>query len=233
MQSGEPLGCVAQTSWHHPELGDVEQGYFAQLAESNGLITDINQQILLEVCCQMVPGGKLADQGLVTVNLSAANLSQAKSLQQLLDIVKASNIDARKLCFEFDEASLLKLDDVHFAAFKRIKQTGVSIAIQGFGTGVSSLGLVTQNAVDYVMVDSELTRNLAQEKQMAVLQALMNLSLAFDYKVILQGIDNEPLLQLACDSNVYIGQGVHFDQKAELEAAKQVERPVLTLHKFA
>jgi EAL domain-containing protein (putative c-di-GMP-specific phosphodiesterase class I) len=231
VKTGDCLGYKTKTYWHHPELGEVEQSYFIELAESNGLITTIDQQILTEVCWQMRKGGQLEDVGIISVNLSATHLTQRSSLQLLLDIVKASGIDRHKLCFEFTESSLLKLADVSLNAFKRIKQTGVSIAIQGFGAGVSSLGLLTQNRIDYVKTDRNFTRSLLKNtKHKALLETLIKLSFSFDFKVILEGIDNKELQELALDYQVFIGLGDHFDSQ---EVVKAAQKPVLRLHKFA
>ena len=231
VDTGELLGFEVETCWHHPDLGDVEQDYFAELAESNGLNITIDQQSLTEVCKQMQSGGKLADAGLVSVNVSATHLSQSKSLNQLLDIVKQSDIARHKLCFEFSEHNLLKLQDVQLNALKRIKNSGVSVAIQGFGCGVSSLGLLTQNTIDYVKTDRDFTRSLLKNaKNKTLLDTLMTLSLSFNFKVILEGIDSEALQQLAQDHQVFIGQGTHFEHLAEREANKA---PVIQLHQFA
>ena len=231
VDTGELLGFEVETCWHHPDLGDVEQDYFAELAESNGLIITIDQQILTEVCKQMQSGGKLVDAGLVCVNVSATHLSQSKSLNQLLDIVKQSDIERHKLCFEFSEHNLLKLQDVQLNALKRIKNSGVSISIKGFGCGVSSLGLLTQNTIDYVKTDRGFTRSLLNNaKNKTLLDTLMTLSLSFNFKVILEGIDSEALQQLAHANHVFIGQGTHFEHLAELEANKA---PVIQLFQFA
>lgn len=231
VQTGEVLGCEAKTCWHHPELGDVEQSFFAELAETNGLITQIDQQILTQVCDVMKPGGILADVGLVSVNVSSAHLSQSKSLQQLLDIVKLSNVDSHKVCFEFAEQTLLKLPDINTSAFKRIKNAGIRIAIQGFGSGVSSLGLLTQNPIDYVKADRDFTRTLAKNsKNKALLDTLITLSLAFDFKVILEGIDSEILQKLAEQHQVYIAQGQYFKQLVKRNADA---KPALVLRQLA
>ena len=231
VKTGDCLGYKTKTYWHHPEQGEVEQSYFTELAESNGLITTIDQQILTEVCWQMRKGGELEDVGILSVNLSAIHLTQSSSLQLLLDIVKTSGIDRHKLCFEFTESSLLKLPDVNLSALKRIKQIGVSIAIQGFGAGVSSLGLLTQNTIDYVKTDRDFTRTLLKSaKNKALLETLMKLSSAFNFKVILEGVDNQALQQLALDHHVFIGLGEHFDTHQMIKAP---QKPVLKLHKFA
>lgn len=230
-QSGELLGFDVSTSWQN-ELtgGEITQDDFAQLVESNGLVGQIDQLILEQVVSAMKPGGLIADASIVTVHLSASHLNQGKALQDLLDIVKNAGIDAGKLCFVYSEQSLLKLSGTTPASFKRIKASGIAIAIEGFGSGVSSLGLLTQNNIDYVKVDSHFTRTLVKNsKNHALLETLVTLSLSFNFKIILGGIDNEMLKDLAVKHQVDIGNGDFFEYVFE----ETVEQPDNLVHLFA
>lgn len=233
------LGCEAQICWQNPELGGIDAHHFIELAQSNGLMCEIEQQIMHEICQQMQAGGVLADKGLVSVHLSAMILSQSKSLQLLLDIVLKAKIDLHKLCFTFSEQSLLDTGDISLNGFKRIKQLGISIAIAGFGAGTSSLGLLSQNNIDYIKTDPGFTHSLMKNpKSQALLQTLMALSSTFGFKVILDGIDSEALQQLADEHEVLIGVGKFFIQQAEAQAAidaaekTALGRPKLVLHRF-
>lgn len=229
---GEMIGCNVRSSWHHPEMGEVTQADFAELAESNGLVNQIDTQVLNQVIIAMSEGGVIADIPLVCVQISANHLSQGKSLQQLLDLVKKSSIDARRLCFVFNEASLLKLGDTGVSSFKRVKNTGILIAIEGFGTGVSSLGLLTQNNIDYVTVDPDFTRTLLNNtKNQALLQTLVTLSLSFNFKLVLDGIENEAYNEKAKEYQVDIGMGSYFEQL--LEALEEDINPGNLVHLFA
>jgi len=240
IHSGEILGSEAQVYWQHPllrkELGDIEAAQLIELARNNGVIIQIDQLMLQQICQQMKPEGRLADVGLVSIHVSSMHLSQSKSLQQLLAIVKAAGIDAHKLCFAFEEACLLSLieanaNEVSLSGFKRIKNSGISIAIQGFGAGLSSLGLLTQNNIDYVKTDPSFTRSLLKnDRNKALLQTLMTLSGTFNFKVILDGIDSEALQQLADEHQVLIGAGKYFVQRAAEKLA--ASPPKLTLHNF-
>jgi EAL domain-containing protein (putative c-di-GMP-specific phosphodiesterase class I) len=231
MDNGEELGFEVNPHWHHPEMGDVEPQYFANLAKSNGLIETIDQQMLSVVCQQMQPYGKLAATGLVCVNLSAANLNHNKSVQQLLNVVESFEVERHKLCFVFSEQGLLKLSSVNLAALKRVKQSGIGVSIKGFGSEVSSLGLLTKNSVDYVQVDASFTRSLLKnDKNKVILDTLLTLSHAFGFKVILDGVDNEALALFGQQKRVLIGLGKHFKPQSTI---KLPQKPTLVLHKFA
>jgi diguanylate cyclase (GGDEF)-like protein len=238
MQSYQQLGCDAKINWQHPDLADVEEQHLIELAQSNGVFGEIEQQMLTQICQQMQPGGELASMALINVGLSAAHLNQSKSLQTLLDIVKAAQIDSHKLCFEFTEQSLLELDDVCLSGFKRIKNVGISITIQGFGASVSSLGLLSQNNIDYVKTDPAFTRSLLKNLgNQALLHTLMHLSNTFNFKVILEGVDSQALQYVADENEVLVGLGKFFTQQAKAEALaeeKNLKRspPKLVLHNF-
>lgn len=231
LESSQSLGFEAQVHWYHPDLGDVSAEYFAQLAQSSGLMEVIDQQILTHVCQQMKPRGRLSDAGLICVTLSESHLKQNKALQKLIEIVIEQKVDAHKLCFQFTEQSLLQLSDVQISGLKRIKQAGISVAISGFGSGVSSVGLLAHNSIDYVKIDEGFTKTLlASDKQQSLLDVLLQLSQTFDFKLILDGIHNQALVDLAVDKKVYLGLGKHFKQEV---VAQMPFKPSLVLHKFA
>ncbi len=213
-QNAELVGFDVSCRWHNEQIGEIGQNEFAELAESNGLVSQIDLLMLEQVVEAMQASGPIADASIITVPLSACHLSQGKSLQQLLDLVKAANIDASKLCFVFSEQSLLKQAQGSSKAtgLKRIRSAGIAVAIAGFGSGVSSLGLLTQNNIDYVKVDSAFTRTLEKNRNnQTLLETLVTLSLSFNFKIILDGVDSIALQAVAVDHQVDIVQGKAFD----------------------
>lgn len=220
-QSGELIGYDVATCWQNAEFGEVPPSDFTQLAESNGLVGQIDLLILEQVVDAMKPGGVIANSSIVAVHLSASHLNQGKSLLELLKLVTEANIDNNRLCFVFSEQNLLNVSGTAPASFKRIRNLGIKIAIEGFGSGVSSIGLLTQNNIDYVKVDPGFTRTLIKNgKNHALLQTLVTLSLSFNFKVILDGIDNEQLKAIATEYQVDIVKGEAFDN-TEIKTPQQ------------
>ncbi|OUL80856.1 putative bifunctional diguanylate cyclase/phosphodiesterase [Paraburkholderia hospita] len=199
-------GVEALLRWRHPELGEIPPLEFIPIAERSGLIVEIGDWVLREVCRNIA----LWDaHGLpavsVAVNLSPIQFNVPDLVARIDALIGAAGVDPSRLMFEITETAAMQNIEKTSRTIEALQSRGYTVAIDDFGTGYSSLGYLQRFSFDQIKVDGSFMRDLGADGQRgsALLSAVLTLARALQIEVVAEGVETESQLrtlsELACD----------------------------------
>jgi diguanylate cyclase (GGDEF)-like protein/PAS domain S-box-containing protein len=222
---GGVVGVEALARWKHPRRGVLPPSEFIGLAEDTGLIVPLGTEILASACRQLAEWcatGSPAGSRDVTlsVNLAARQLLWPELPAVVEEVLAASGIEPSRLCFEITESVLLADDEASTLALRRLKRTGVEIAVDDFGTGFSSLTYLKQFPVDVLKIDRSFVAGLGRNRQdRAIVASIIDLAHALGLTTVAEGVEapnqRTELRQLGCEH----GQGFLWSRPLPAEEA--------------
>jgi diguanylate cyclase (GGDEF)-like protein/PAS domain S-box-containing protein len=211
LANGRISGAEALLRWENGELGAVSPASFIPALEESGLILEVGEWVLRTACRQIREWRRTSSRLPVAVNLSPIQFGHRDLVGLVADAVKEHQIDPSQLTLELTED--ICTHDVDFAAdlLKKLKDVGVSISVDDFGKGYSSLNYVKKLPVDNLKIDMSFVRDVTHDRDaVSIITAITNMSQQLGLKTIAEGVENEEqrkfLHLLRCD----YGQGFHF-----------------------
>ncbi|MCA0330660.1 MAG: EAL domain-containing protein [Actinobacteria bacterium] len=157
MKTGDVVAHEALVRWMHPERGVVGPPVFMEVAESSGLVADIDRLVLEDVCRTM-GAGRLP--GRVSVNVSAVDLRRSTWLDDTLSVIGAYRVDPARLVLEVTETTALAIPEAMRWALDRLRDVGVGLHVDDFGTGFSTISLLQDLPVTGLKLDARFVRTL-------------------------------------------------------------------------
>ncbi len=154
------LRCEALARWHHPEKGAIAPNIFIQIAEEMGIVSAITRQVLRKACVDC--GGWPEAIG-VSVNLSVHDLRHEDLSDMVELILTETGLAPSRLHLEVTESSLIEELSAARRVLERLRGLGITISIDDFGTGFSSLSYLDTLPVDVVKIDRSFVRNIGQD----------------------------------------------------------------------
>jgi diguanylate cyclase (GGDEF)-like protein len=220
LKDGCVVGVEALVRWRHPTHGVVPPGDFIPVAEDCGLIVNIGQLVLQESCRQLAdwtkhtPGRSLA----MTVNVSPLQLAEPDFLASLRKVLAGTGVDPTALCLEITESALMSATDDVARLLDQIKQLGVFIAIDDFGTEHSSLSRLRDMPAEVLKIDRSFIDGLSSEPgDTAVVSSILSLAYAMGKHTIAEGVEKREqaamLLRMGCE----VAQGYFFSRPVGAE----------------
>ncbi|MDI1265377.1 MAG: bifunctional diguanylate cyclase/phosphodiesterase [bacterium] len=220
LKDGSIVGVEALVRWRHPTLGIIPPGDFVPVAEECGLIIQIGRQVLQESCRQLadwmrlMPGRPLA----MTVNVSPRQISEPAFIAELRQVLADTNIDPTALCLEITESVMMSATDEVVRQLDQIKQLGVYIAIDDFGTEHSSLSRLRDMPAEVLKIDRSFIDGLSSEPgDTAIVSSILSLACAMGKHSIAEGVETREqaamLLRMGCE----VAQGYFFSRPVAAE----------------
>ncbi|HNX29793.1 MAG TPA: EAL domain-containing protein [Syntrophomonadaceae bacterium] len=187
------VGIEALLRWNHPELGAISPVTFIPIAERTGLIKPIGQWVLHTACSQ----GKLwQDLGLppirIAVNLSADQFHNSDLVSIVANTLKETGLEARYLELEITESAAVNESANVTEVLHKLKELGVTIAIDDFGINHSSLNRLKTLPVDRLKIDRQFVFGIEEgSKDEAIAKTIIQLAKNLKLKVIAEGVETE------------------------------------------
>ena len=212
--SGEIVGAEALLRWQHPELGLLPANRFVPLAEETGLILPLGEWALREACAQTkawqvkgLPPLRIA------VNLSPRQLEQPDIVPLILRTIEETGLDPSYLKIEITESMVLHNLERIRVTLQQLKDRGIRISIDDFGTGHSSLSNVQRLPIDEVKIDRSFIHNVTQSQQSAaVATAIIEMAHTLGLDVVAEGVELEEQLVYLHARRCNIMQGFYFSR---------------------
>jgi diguanylate cyclase (GGDEF)-like protein len=210
LRTGEPTGIEALVRWQHPTRGLLEPSAFLEIAEESGLAVALGRWVLATACRQARAWriDEAAPPLSLSVNLSRRQLQHADLAADIAVILRAEGLAAERLVLEISETVMSGDAPGVDARLAELKALGVRIAIDDFGSGLSSLGRLGRGPVDILKIARPFVDSLDRSAEGArIADAIVALGHSLGLAVVAEGIERpgqlEHLRSLACDS----GQG--------------------------
>ncbi|MFF5200222.1 putative bifunctional diguanylate cyclase/phosphodiesterase [Micromonospora parva] len=208
--------CLAR--WEHPAHGTVAPEDFVAVAEHTGQLSRLTEVVLREGL-RRSRDWALADQPLpIAVNLSARTLIDQHFPDRVQELLTEYKVPAQRLTLEITESGVLDGTDRPIPTLQRLRDLGVRLSVDDFGTGDSSLAHLRRLPVHEVKVDRSFVQGMATDPgDLAIVNAVVTLSQQFGLAVVAEGVESELTLELLQDIGCEIGQGFLFSRPLPYE----------------
>ena len=191
------VGMEALIRWEHPELGLISPGFFIPLAEETGIIVAMGEWVMRTACVdakRWVERYKLPLK--ISVNLSALQLRQPDLVDIVERVLKDSQLPPQLLDLEVTESINVRDIPNLFDTLTRLRAIGLSISIDDFGTGQSSLEYLKRFPADYIKIDQTFVRNIGVDpSDEAIIRATIDMAHGLKMQVIAEGVETETHLK--------------------------------------
>jgi diguanylate cyclase (GGDEF)-like protein/PAS domain S-box-containing protein len=223
LESGETAGFEALLRWEHPEHGQIQPGEFIEIAEESGLIVELGEWVLVEACKQMVSWRSQFSDALdmsINVNLSRRQLLHADLLKTIQNALDKTGLPASALKLEVTEGTVMDSQCSIVSMMEQIRDLGVRLAMDDFGTGHSSLSCLHQFPIDQLKIDRGFIVNMQEHREFAaVMDAIITLAHFLHLEVVAEGIENADQLAQLQAMDCKFGQGFYFAKPMPPQAA--------------
>lgn len=178
---------------------------FVPLAEQTGLIVPMGQLVLRESVRAMKSVPHVAGKPLnLAINVSVRELSNPAYVDEVLTTLEAEAFSAARLHVEITETAALTEVSLIGEQLRRLKNAGVSIAVDDFGVGYSSLSRLRQMPVDMLKIDASFIRDMIEDPDdAAIARAVVSLGRALNMRVVAEGVErldqHAALSAMGCD----------------------------------
>lgn len=212
LTSGEPEGAEALLRWERGPQGSVPPSAFIPVAESTGMIVDLGKWVLEQACAWSVGVSRAA--GLptrVAVNLSARQLARSDLVALVDTCLTRSGLPAERLCLEVTESVLVHDAVAAVRTLRALRERGVGLSLDDFGTGWSSLSYLRQFPVDQLKLDrSYVSRVSTDARSTAIVTGLVQLAHSLGLSVVAEGVETEAQADFLRAAGCDLAQGYHF-----------------------
>ncbi|MFB2939493.1 EAL domain-containing protein [Aerosakkonemataceae cyanobacterium BLCC-F154] len=218
--TGQIKGFEALVRWNHPQ-GMIAPDQFIPLAEETGLINPLGWWILREACSQL----KLWQQQFphlplqMNVNFSPVQFEQIDFLQEIEEILQETRTIQHTLTLEITETCLLNPANCDFATLNKM---GVSLCIDDFCTGYSSLSLLKKLPIDTLKIDRSFMQTLTYNPDdTSLIETIILLGKSLNIKVVAEGIETIEQIRIIQNLGCIWGQGYFFAKPLNSDNATQ------------
>ncbi len=209
LHSGALTSCEALLRWHCPQLGEVSPGRFIPVAEHCGLISAIGEWVL-ESVCQQLASWQAAGQPRVpvAVNVSAHQFSHSDLPGFLHPLLQRTGVPGSLLELELTESVLAEDYEQLSHTLQQLRALGVTLSMDDFGTGFSSLSYLSHFHLDTLKIDRAFIRELpASGEHRALTEAIIAMARALGMHCIAEGIETPEQLEFLREHGCHTGQG--------------------------
>ncbi len=190
--------------WQHPKRGMVSPTVFVPLAERHGLIVGIGQWVIEEACRQAAQWRESGLRMRLAVNISGHQLRRAEFVDEIEDSLRRHQIPPGRLTCEITETVAMEDTTVTRQAFERLRQAGLHVSIDDFGTGHSSLAALRRLPAAELKIDRAFVTDLENsEDARSIVRAVIQMAHSLQLRVVAEGVETEAqrdqLVQMGCD----------------------------------
>lgn len=223
LKSHEIRGMEALLRWNHPTKGYIKPDHFIRIAESCGLIHDISAFVFKIALSQLRVWRDTGWNDLkISINISALQLRQKDIALEILAALRKAGVPANALELEITETSIIESPESAIAVLNDLRAAGITISMDDFGTGYTSLALLTQLPLDCVKIDRSFITPITDTKRnRSIVESIINMSQSLDLWVVGEGIETQEQLaildHLGCDEiqGYYISKPIGADKIPE------------------
>jgi diguanylate cyclase (GGDEF)-like protein/PAS domain S-box-containing protein len=193
--------------------GYILPGNFIEIAESLGLIQEIDMRVVEKLLEYLRSSGQADKKLRYFVNLSRVSISDQHWIRRFLAMLRGSGVNPNQLVFEITETAAMSEIDVTLTFIKSLKEMGCRFALDDFGAGFSSFYYLKRFDVDYLKIDGSFIRDLATDEGSRIfVRALNDVAHGLDKQVIAEWVETPEALNLLLGMGTQFGQGFLFQR---------------------
>jgi diguanylate cyclase (GGDEF)-like protein/PAS domain S-box-containing protein len=217
LNTGKIYGIEALIRWKNNKNSILYPDSFIPIAEETGLIVQLGEWVLREACFQCKKWHDMGFKQLsVSVNISAQQF-QKQNLEKIVSqILHETGLPPSALELELTESMIMQEPSKATIILNNLKALGITISIDDFGTGFSSLSYLRQFPIDILKIDKSFIMNLEwDEANASIAAAVISLAHNLNLKVVAEGIENQDQFGFLKDLDCDFGQGFHISRPVD------------------
>ena len=223
--NGSLCGAEALIRWNHKEWGLVSPGEFIPLAEENHMINGITDWVIEKVC-QLLKEWK--EKGLpiipIAINVPPIRFMKKGLFQHVKTQLEHYGIDPFYLEFEITEDTLLNIESSVYSTIQSLKDLGIRIAVDDFGTGYASLASIRKFKPNKIKIDKIFIDNINNEDKVdnGIICATLNLAKSLEMNVVAEGVEEFEQLKFLKKNDCDVIQGYLFSKPVNKEMFEHI-----------
>ena len=205
--------------WKHPELGMISPGEFIPLFEGNGLISIVDTFVWNEAARQVSEWKKKFGVSLpVSVNLSRADVFDPTLVDRLVALIKDNGLEFRDIKLEVTESAYTENAKKLLDVIAQLREAGFEIEMDDFGSGYSSLNMLSQMPVDVLKMDMKFIRNIeTNPTDRKLVELVLDIAKYLKVPVVAEGVETAGQLELLRGADCDLVQGYYFSRPLPAE----------------
>jgi diguanylate cyclase (GGDEF)-like protein/PAS domain S-box-containing protein len=210
---GRMTGVEALLRWRHPHRDMVPPAHFIPTAEETSLIIPIGRWVLDQACAQIALWAKNPQRShlSIAVNVSVRQFRDPDFVDEVMTAIKSSGIEPHKLKLELTESLLADGIEVTVAKMGNLKNMGVTLSLDDFGMGYSSLSYLKRLPLDQLKIDREFVKDiLTDANDAAIAKTIIGLAQSLGLGVIAEGVETQAQRAFLAQQGCYEYQGYLF-----------------------
>jgi diguanylate cyclase (GGDEF)-like protein/PAS domain S-box-containing protein len=234
LDSGKMASVEALLRWNHPVLGNISPSEFIPVAEESGLIVALGQWVLHDAC-RMLADWRARDPATapqtVSVNISRAELALGRRLlARVRETLVATGLPPHCLQLEVTEREVMRDPRGTHELMHELRDLGVRLAMDDFGTGTSSLGCLRDYPFDIIKIDRSFVHDLAGSSDvLAVIHATLTLVENLGKASVAEGVEDAAQVAILQSLGCRYAQGYYFSHPVPAEQLMVRLSPALPL----
>ena len=222
-QTGEIVGAEALVRWKKEPYGIVPPGMFIDWLESNPCMYDLGNFVLKQALTDAVEFRKSNPDFFINVNMSAKQLERKTFCGVVMALLKETGFPAGQLCLELTERCRSMPVSVMEEKLLYLKQHGVRLAMDDYGTGSASSSVLLQTPMDEIKIDMSFIRGITdnQTKQ-ALVRSMVDFANKADLKSCLEGVEDEKLQNYLRSFGATGVEGYYYSRPVQAAAMKKL-----------
>lgn len=212
----EPKLCGAEAlvRWNHPECGMISPGVFIPLFEKNGLIRDLDLYVWTSAARQVREWKRSSGQKVsVSVNVSRVDIYDPELADHLQSIRKKHSLSKDEFILEITESAYTDESSEFEGQLAKLREMGFRLEMDDFGSGFSSLNMLTTISLDAIKLDMKFIRNICNnEKDARIVKLVKEIAEFLELPVIAEGVETKEQYELLKEIGIDIIQGYYFSK---------------------
>lgn len=213
-KTGQLFGLEALVRWNHPEKGMIFPDEFIHIAESCGLIYQLDMWVLETACKQLNEWqSALVSPEKISVNLSAKLFASPQLLRDIAGVLADYEIKAEKIELEIIESVLMENAKHTQKILQGLKKLGLSIAVDDFGTGYSSMAYLTKFPIDTLKIDRSFVSEICTgNAERVIIETIVQMATKLNLVVVAEGIETAEQNRFLAYQGCHVAQGYFYNK---------------------
>lgn len=212
VKTNKIIGVEALIRWNHPKMGMVSPTRFIPLAEETGLIKPIEEWVLKHAAVQNKKWQMDGYESItMAVNVSAQRFNTSEIVQKVKEVLELTSLHPDFLELEITESQLMYDAEQEIQSLKALRELGIKLSIDDFGTGFSSLSYLAKFPIDYIKIDRSFIKDLEDNKlNETIVAAIVKLAKSLHLEVVAEGVEKQEHLAFLREVECEKYQGYYF-----------------------
>lgn len=232
LSTSEILAAEALIRWEHPTWGLVPPSEFIPLAEETGLVVNLGNWMLKEVCFNYK---RWLDSGLpaikVSINYSSIQFLEENFVENIRKTIDEFGLNPNFLIIEITESIFQTNYEQVRSNIKKLQALGIQVALDDFGTGFSSLAYLNSFSIDILKIDRSFIKNIPSDETSTILtRSIINLAKELKIKLVAEGIETWEQLSYLRELKCHTGQGYLYSKPVPLKEFERILEDCKYIH---